>query len=243
MMKKQRVVVLTTSIAGVAALISTLIYIRTGTVDPARGRIIEFAARFYALKPEDVAVRESPLSIGDPGAPVRIIAFTDFICPACFRLYEYEKRLASRFWGKIRIDYYNFPLDRACNERAQRSTYPNSCVAAKAFIAAANKGLFTEILHYHYEHYRQNIDRMRRGEALISLQNYFTEQGKAGGLSAFLKFMRSPQVELSLYDDIELAGALNIRAVPTIFINGRRLEGAPDYELLEYVISKELKKD
>ena len=40
-----------------------------------------------------------------------------------------------------------------------------------------------------------------------------------------------------------LGGAMNIRAVPTIFINGRRLEGVPEAKLLERVLSRELNRN
>jgi protein-disulfide isomerase len=241
-MKRFGPLILVVLLAGAAVFIIVHISIRSGP-DSDTGLKEEFAARFYAVRPEEVSPPESPMSIGDPGAPVRIVTFIDFICPACRSLFESEKRLASRFGDKLRIDYYAFPLDKACNRLAPRSVYPNSCVASKAFIAAAKMGMFGEAVAFHYAHYKEYAERMSHGDVLAAIQAYFARRDGKEEYRRVLEYMRSAPVQAVLYDGIELAGSLHVRAVPTIFINGRRLEGAPAYDLLEYVIAKELSKD
>jgi protein-disulfide isomerase len=205
-------------------------------------RVKKFEEYYYSLKQEDVSLPESIMAIGDPGAEIRISAFTDFLCTACFRFYEVEKYLFSRFPGKIRVDYYNFPLDIVCNPNSPRTVYPNSCVAAGTFIAAAKRGIFRQFLEYHYEHFRENMSSLHAGDVLLSAKQYFRDRSSAGEYDRFLKDVLSEQTKLSLNDDIMLGKTMKIRSVPTLFINGRRLEGIPDAELLEIVLSGELKR-
>jgi len=118
--------------------------------------------------------------------------------------------------------------------------YSNSCVAAAMSIAAARRGIFREFLEYHYGHFRENMSRLHAGDVLLSAQRYFKGRPSSEEYDSFLKEVMSEQTKLSLNEDIELGKTMNIRSVPTLFINGRRLEGIPDAELLEAVISREL---
>ena len=210
---------------------------------PGEERIKKFAEFFYSIPQENLLLPESPLFCGEPNAPVRIIAFTDFLCSACFRLYEADQKLLSRFPGRIRIDYYAFPLDAVCNGHSPRTVYPNSCVASRAFLAASKNGIFRDLLEYHYGHYRENHARLASGDALAAVKNYFSEQGAAAEGIKFFESVRSDPVNRMLKRDVDLGGTLAIRSVPTLFINGRRLEGVPDYGLLEWIIDRELEKN
>jgi protein-disulfide isomerase len=205
-------------------------------------RVKKFEEYYYSLKQEDATLPESLMVIGDPGAEIRIMAFTDFLCAACYRFYEVEKFLLSRFPGRIRIDYYSFPLDTVCNANSPRTVYPNSCVAAMTFIAAAKRGIFRHFLEYHYEHYKENMSRLHAGDVLLSAKQYFKDRSSEEEYNRFLKEAMSEQTKFSLNDDVKLGKTMNIRAVPTLFINGRRLEGIPDADLLEFVMSRELNK-
>ena len=226
-------------------IISLSAIMSAGSIRPesSENRMNQFENYFNSLPEERISLPEGAMSLGDPNAEMRIIVFTDFLCTACNRFYEIEKTLMPRFWGRIRIDYYNFPLDSVCNPHAPRTVYPNSCVAAQAFIAAARRGIFREFLEYHNENFREYRERLQRGDVLVTVKEYFSGRLSAGEYERFLKETLSEKVKLSLYKDVELAGGAGIRAVPTLFINGRRLEGIPDADLLEFVLSRELHEE
>ena len=223
-------------------LLSAFMNIKGKGTELSDERMKKFDEYYYSLKQEDVSLPESVMAIGGSGADIRIIAFTDFLCTACFRFYEVEKYLFSRFPGKIRVEYYSFPLDIVCNPQSPRTVYPNSCVAAGMFIAAAKRGIFRQFLEYHYEHFRENMSSLHAGDVLLSAKRYFKERSSPEEYERFLKEVLSEQTKLSLNDDVKLGKTMNIKAVPTLFINERRLEGIPDAELLEIVLSRELNK-
>lgn len=207
--------------------------------DALKARIRKFNEYFYTLKQEDLSLPGSTMAIGAPEAEIRIVVFTDFLCSACNRFYEVEKSLLSRFWRHIRIDYYCFPLDNVCNMHVPETTYPNSCAAAQAFITASQKGFFPELLEYHNRHYRDSIAVFHRGDALASVRGYF-KSASMDEYKGFVQEALAERIKLMLNEDVERGARLNVKAVPTLFINGRRLEGVPDAALLEAVLSDEL---
>ena len=217
------------------------IEIRADADEASKTRISNFSEYFYTREEEDLSLPESAMTIGAPNAEIRIVVFTDFLCSACYRLYEVEKSVLSRFWKHVRIDYYCFPLDTVCNMHVPGTTYPNACTAAQAFITSAHKGFFPKLLEYHYEHYRENMAVFHRGDALASVRKYFAAVSP-GGYNGFVQEALTERIKLMLYEDVERGAGLDVKAVPTLFINGRRLEGVPDAALLEAVISEELEK-
>jgi hypothetical protein len=204
-----------------------------------QARISRFKEYFYSRGVEKLSLPQSAMSIGAPDADIRIIVFTDFLCPACYRFYEVEKSLLSRFWRHIRVDYYSFPLDNVCNMHAPGTTFPNACVAAGAFMVAADRGMFRELLEYHFEHYTDNIARFNRGDSLATVRRYFGKRSP-DVYDDFVRAALSERIKLMLNQDVELGAGLEVKAVPTLFVNGRRLEGVPDAVLLESVLSEQL---
>ncbi len=199
-----------------------------------------FEERFFSITQEDISLPDSAMYSGDPTGKIRIALFTDFLCGACMKFHEVERLLLSRFKGQIRVDYYAFPLDRVCNDHIPNTTYPNSCVAAQAFSTAARQGIFRECLEYHYGQYRKNLPHLRSGDVMVVFKEYFGKNGSGDGYNGFLQEALSERARQSIRDDAELGAKLNVRAVPTLFINGRRLEGVPEVKLLERVLSREL---
>lgn len=185
--------------------------------------------------PQGPAVKPTPATLtmdnivaemGDPGAAVTIVEFTDYQCPFCARhAAETLPRLVSEMvdTGRVRYIVKDFPLD---------PIHPEARPAAVAARCAAEQGAYWE-MH----------------EAL------FTRQNEWGGLGAAAKdaFVKMA-VDLGLnkdkfttclsdgrYDDLIQANqdegiALGINGTPGFFVNGFPISGAQPYELFEYAI-------
>ncbi len=104
--------------------------------------IAEHVNAFYLTPPETATLPESTLVLGT--GELTISVFTDFLCGACYRFYQVEKDLFARYRGRIRVAYYHYPLDRACNPNVGTGRYPGSCAAARAMIATSEMGIFRE---------------------------------------------------------------------------------------------------
>ncbi len=189
---------------------------------------------FYSTAPESTILPESALTLGEGGLTISV--FTDFLCGACYQFYAVEKDLFARYRGRIRVAYYHYPLDRACNPNVGSSRYPGSCAASRAMIAASRMGIFREYFLAHFGSF-ERIKRDFSPDVAIAA---------AAGLAdaeEFTETMNSRETEESLARDLELARRLGIRATPTIIIGGRRLEGVPPAEILFGIIDREFRSD
>ncbi len=220
--------------------LSAYFEIKGGASEPSAVKMKLFEERYFSTAQEELSLPDSAMSVGNPSARIRVVLFTDFLCGACMKFHEVEGLLLSRFKGQIRVDYYSFPLDRVCNDHIPKTTYANSCIAAQAFSLAAQRGLFRDCLEHHYSHYRENLPKLRSGDVMVGFKDYFLKNRSVEEYNSFLQEALAEKARLSIRDDMELGARLNVRAVPTLFINGRRLEGVPDEKLLEYVLSREL---
>ncbi len=196
--------------------------------------IKNFTMGFYSSRVEDIKFPESNLVIGNPNAPIAIYAFTDFLCSACYEFYKVEKYLLSKFKDKVKIVYFNFPLDSDCNKKV-RTIYPNSCTASRAMTQAANSGNFEEYLIEHFKDYKSIHDKYSVEKAISLLP------GKIDKIK-FQESMKSQAVSDLLESHLDFAEKLGIQSTPTMFISGRRMSGSAPKEMMEVIIQKELEK-
>ncbi len=187
-------------------------------------------AAFYASEPLKMTFPESRMVIGNPKAAVEIVVFTDFFCKACYQFYLAEIYLLSKYKDKIRVVYYNYPRGGSCDPEKEDS---RSCVAAKAFLAAAEQDVFIRYLSSHYRHYQDLYKAYDEAKA-VELASKFTDP------ETFREKMNSPDIAKRLARDLKLVHQLNLRVTPTLFINGRKLSGVPPEEVFDAIMEKEL---
>lgn len=181
--------------------------------------------QWFDMQPRSI-VPEDP-----QGATVLIVKFHDYQCPSCGRVhFDYKpilKRYAAESPGKVRYIVRDFPLSSQCNPTG--GSNPFSCDAAVAVKAAqaANKG--EAMADWIFEH-QQTLTRENLRQAARDIA------GVADFDAAYKKYIDQVKADAS-------AGALlQVRATPTFFINGVKIEGglAPPY--FDAVIAHALKK-
>lgn len=195
--------------------------------------IVKFMEEYKNSPTTEMDLPESRMVLGPEDARVTIIAFTDFLCSACYQFFLVEKQLLSRFKGDLRIIYYHFPLDMECNSYMSRTVYPNSCAASRAMYAAAKTDRFERYFVEHFRRYGEVHSGYSKKLALDILREKKDER-------QFRTLMESPEAEERISLHLEKAREVKVNATPTLFINGRRLVGAPPFELMERVITWEL---
>jgi len=156
-------------------------------------------------------------------APIRVIEYSDFLCPDCLFMHEQLTRLKAEFAGKINIAVQFFPLD-ACNQVvAQKSNhYPGACDLA--YIAAYDPGKFPDIYNDIFSHFLEAKDPQWR-----------IELARKYGVEAALTDPNTKDLVLRImntgneYEKTADQFAHGIRSTPTLIVNNRMIIGTLPY--------------
>lgn len=178
-----------------------------------------------AVMPHDYVDRNF---VGRPDAPVQIVVYSSFECGFCNRLHqEIELPLMQRYvaTGKARL------------ESRQLGTSATSIRATGAALCAADQGKYWEYCDRLYAAYRQEgqsalaDDSLKRVAARLGLdQARFDECLNVGTPADEIRFTM-----LKAKDD-------GIQGLPTVFINGRRVEGLRPLAEVINIVEEELAK-
>jgi len=157
------------------------------------------------------STKESPARIkGSKNAPVKIVEFIDFQCPACANGAKYLKQFMEDHPGQIHLEMKYFPL----------SMHAHAFMSSRYAQCAAYQGkfwLFHDAL----------IDRQSQWSRMINAQPAFDIMANEVALNprkleACLKDSKTD--EAVNQDKIE-GQALGIKSTPTYFINGEMIVG------------------
>jgi protein-disulfide isomerase len=150
---------------------------------------------------------------GSLDAPFEIVEYGDFQCGFCLKATGSVVEVQRELGDGLRYVWRHAPLTRF---------HPNALAAAEASEAAARQGKFFEFersLFADQEHQLPS-DIVRRAEELgLDVRRFEAD-------------LASPEVAARVRDDMLDAEAMDITAVPTFFINGRRHVGPYDAQSL-----------
>jgi protein-disulfide isomerase len=167
-----------------------------------------YKARFAPDQVKDITLEDSP-SKGNPNAPVLLVEFADFQCPACRAARPLVEEALKKHEGQTRLVFKNFPL----------SIHPYGEKLARSGRAAQLQGKFWEM----YAAMFDNQDRI--APAVID------ELAKGLGLdmAKFQKDVESEAVADAVSRDRKQGERLDIQSTPTLYINGRLFPPTPDF--------------
>lgn len=168
-----------------------------------------------------VSVDNDP-SQGSMNAPVTIVMFSDFQCPACSATHPVLKKIMAEYGDKIRFVVRDFPLTQIHN---------NSFMAAQAANAANAQGKFFEYIELLYNN-QDSLDtaNLKRFAVQIGLNPKQFDADLDSGRFA-------DEVRKDMADGNEYG----INSTPTIFINGvkARTLSAPTFrKLIDWALKK-----
>jgi protein-disulfide isomerase len=152
---------------------------------------------------QNVSVDDDPAR-GDANAPVTVVEFTDFECPACAAMHPVLEEVLKSYGNKVRFVVRDFPLNR--HEHARK--------AAEAANAANAQGKFFE--------YAALLFARQKALDVPSLKKYATELGL--DRARFDAALDRGAYAAEVRRDIEDGEMYGVDVTPTIFINGVRLK-------------------
>jgi protein-disulfide isomerase len=175
-----------------------------------------YKARFAPEQVKEIALEDSP-SKGNPNAPVLLVEFADFQCPACRAARPIVEETMKKHEGQTRLVFKHFPL----------AIHPYAEKAARGARAAQAQGKFWEM-------YAALFDNQERLSPPV-----VDELAKGLGLdmAKFSKDMDSESMADAVARDRKQGERLDIQSTPTLYINGRQFPATPDFpeELSEWI--------
>ncbi|HEY2955003.1 MAG TPA: vitamin K epoxide reductase family protein [Candidatus Eisenbacteria bacterium] len=194
----------------------------------ARGEKAELAnlLEYMASAPPTAIATEGLPARGPEGAPITIVAFSDFLCEQCRLASRYLAIVAANHRDSLRIFYASYPGDQECNPVADRTLHPGACAVALAAECAHRQGRFWE---FH--------DAVFGDPGKAGAEKIAAYAARAGMDTTGLGACRSdPAAAAALRAQIELARAAGVGSTPTLFVNGRGIVGALKPWMLEAAI-------
>lgn len=151
---------------------------------------------------QNISVDDDP-SRGDANAPVTIVKFTDFQCPACAAMHPVLEEVLKSYGNKVRFVVRDFPLNM--HEFARK--------AAEAANAANAQGKFFEYIAVLYKN--------QKALEVPSLKKYASDLGldRARFDAALDRGVYAAEIK----KDIEDGEMYGVGSTPTIFVNGVKL--------------------
>ena len=183
----------------------------------------EVIAAYRATPRVDLPVTAEDPRMGELNAPVRLVVFESFRCPACRTFAGTLSRLRNEFGDRLVVVYKHYPLSTECNDRLGRDMQPGACEIAWAADAANRQARFWEF-HDAILAANGSPDAIADAVRRVSLDPARFEAVRA-----------SASTRARVAEDIALGDRLKIPGTPTVFIDGR-LVPSPGAGALEILI-------
>jgi len=162
---------------------------------------------------------------GKADAPVTIVEFSDFECPACGAAFPDLRELAHAR-PEVRFVFRHFPLDSSCNGAVPHALHPDACLAAFAAECAGQQDRFWE--------YHDLLFTNQRALDRDSLFRYARQLELS--IPTFRTCLDDPATRARIAEDVDAGVKAGIMSTPTLFINGRMVQGALDRTYYDYAL-------
>ena len=159
---------------------------------------------------------------GNPDAPITIVEYSDFQCPACEAQYKSIKEVWAPIKSSVRFVYRHFPLT---------NIHPHALTAAYYSEAAGMQGKFWEMHDFMFEN--QN-----RWTGTKEIKPVFDGYVKQLGLDAekFAVDLKSDAVKSKVASDMQSAKKAQVASTPSLYLNGELMTGVREADKLKAAI-------
>ncbi|HKI11239.1 MAG TPA: thioredoxin domain-containing protein [Candidatus Acidoferrum sp.] len=159
--------------------------------------------------------------LGDPNAPITLVEYSDFECPVCRNLHDALRGLLPNY-PQVKVIFKDFPID-AIHPWARTAALAGRCAYQQ------NPKSFWKVYDLIYD----NQELVSAANAWDKMQDF---AGRAGlSKDAFKSCLASPQATGEVDASLANGKLLDVRATPTVFVNGRRVAAADPHTIQQYI--------
>lgn len=222
-------------IPGVAEVIVSInkqqpvhIYLAPDMKNAVIGEMIPFGPNPFADAREKLQAADGP-SRGAQKPVIDIVEFSDLQCPHCKVAQPILEKLAGDF-PQVRYVFQQFPLPASLHPWAAKAAAYADCAGKE------NKDAFWK--------YIDSIFENQGSIAMVTADDKLKELATVTGLDAtkVAACAATPEAEGRVDKSLQLGQSLNVDQTPTVFINGRRVNGIGSipYEQLKSLVQFEI---
>jgi len=156
--------------------------------------------------------------VGDPATDLSVLIFFDFGCRYCKATVREVMREVRTHPESVHLVLKHYPLEKHCNPHLDATVHPASCEAAVAGQAAVALGPPEPVIEWLFE-------KQEKGYGFGAL--VLKQLGPRVGVedpAEWQRRMDAPEVHDLVQRDIAEGNALQLRAVPSVYINGRAVQ-------------------
>lgn len=171
--------------------------------------------------------------LGENGAKVTIVEFSDFQCPFCRKWFtETYEQLKTEYidTGKVKLYYRHYPLD---------NIHPAALPSAIASECANDQGKFWEFHDLIYNKQEEKGAGTTIQYTNDDIKTWVQDLGIDS--AAFNECLDSEKHKDNVTKDQSDGSAVGVNATPTFFVNGRSIVGAQPFSNFKTIIDEELK--
>lgn len=172
-----------------------------------RGEVAAAPVELGDVEDQELVDLAQGVVYGDPDAPVTIMEFGDYQCPACGQFAQLVKPrvdLAYIETGQAKLVFHDFPL----------STHPHSFVAARAARCAGDQDRY-------FEYHDAIFATQRRWSPMRDATGHFVDLAEETGLDvgAFRGCLESDRHADVVSANLRLGQLLGVGGTPTVFVH------------------------
>jgi protein-disulfide isomerase/uncharacterized membrane protein len=175
---------------------------------------------------------------GDPAfgpaqAPIEIVEFSDFLCPACRRASKLNTVILANHRGEARLVFKHYPLDTACNGHIPRLVHPGACQVAAATECAHLQGTFWPFHDLIFEPEDGEPGAPRASATQLDAQ----AQRLGLDMTQFRACLSSGQGMEAVKRDVAEGAKVGVTSTPTYVVNGIPMTGGLPPSVFEELVA------
>ena len=208
-----------TGLLGTSGVHAAAMFMSRGTLGSLRVQL-----RDYIVKQPRLSVNtEGDPTLGPAGAPIHVIEFSDFFCPACQRASKINAVILANHRRDLAFTFKNYPLDSSCNDKVPRVVHPGACQVASAGECASLQGRFWP---FH--------DRVFGAMPNYPLSNIERDAEAVGlDMARFRACLQSGEGMEAVKRDVAEAAKIGVPSTPTYVVNGVPMAGMLNPSIFE----------
>lgn len=192
----------------------------------------EFARQVFQ-KMQAPTIASAPV-LGNPGAPVTVVEFGDYLCTFCHRFHQDTKDSLMADYvqtGKARFVFKDFPINDNLGG--------GSSLGAQASYCAADQGKYWEFHDYMYDNWGGEKAGWITKESMAS----YAQKAGVSDVGQFKSCLDSGKYAQTVKDNFDLAKTVGLNATPSFIIvpaagKPTLIEGAQPYQAFQKVLDQ-----